>query len=96
VGAVRLSAVIADRPDGPERLVELRRLLEDHASAGSALGGQILRLDGLTSAFWVVEPAAAVVEASVALDATALQVSPAAIASIVASRAAKDPSQSVV
>ncbi len=96
VGAVRLSAVVAERTDGPERLVELRRLLEDHASAGSALGGQILRLEDLTSAFWVVEPVAPVVEATVVLDATAVQASPASIASIAASRAAADPSQPVV
>ena len=33
--------------DGPERLVELLRLLEDHASAGSALAARLLALDDL-------------------------------------------------
>jgi hypothetical protein len=96
VGALRLSAVVADRSDGPERLVELRRLLEDHVSAGSALGAQVLALDDLTSAFWIVEPMAPVVEAAVGRDETAVQIGPAAVVSIAASRAAVDPSQPVV
>jgi glutamate synthase domain-containing protein 3 len=66
VAAVRLSAVVADRPDGPERLVELERLLEDHASAGSVLAGNILALDDLASAIWVVEPVAQRVELAAA------------------------------
>ena len=65
VAAVRLSAVAADRADGPERLVELLRLLEDHASAGSALARRVLGLDDLAAAFWVVEPVAPVVAAAV-------------------------------
>jgi len=96
VAAVRLSGVVADRPDGPERLVELRGLLEDHASAGSALVRQILGLDDLTTAFWVVEPIAPVVEATVEPDRPAVPLSPAAVASLSASRATADPSQPVV
>ena len=66
VAATRLSAVVADRPDGPERLVQLQRLLEDHASAGSVLAGRILALDDLASAIWVVEPVAPRVELATA------------------------------
>jgi len=67
VAAVRLSAVVADGPDGPERLVELRRLLEDHASAGSALARRVMDLDELAAAFWLVEPVR-IAAASVAAD----------------------------
>jgi hypothetical protein len=64
-----LSAVAADRADGQERLVELRRLLEDHASAGSALARGILDRDEPASDFWVVEPVAAVVTPTPAVAA---------------------------
>jgi glutamate synthase domain-containing protein 3 len=96
VAAVRLSGVVADRPDGPERLVELRGLLEDHVSAGSALSRQILALEDLTSAFWVVEPVAPAVEATAQPDQPAVPLSPAAVASFTASRVTADPSQPVV
>jgi len=101
VAAVRLSAVLADRPDGLERLDELRRLLEDHASAGSALAGLVLGLDDLTSAFWVVEPVTAVVtptSAVAAREAVTPSGEPTAIAAIsgAAIRAATGPSQPLV
>ncbi len=98
VAAVRLSAVVADRPDGPDRLVELRRLLDDQVSAGSALARTVLELDDFAAAFWVVEPVAPPVEATVAARAETgtAQISPVAVASVAASRAATDPSQPVV
>ena len=77
-------------------MVELRRLVEDHASAGSTLAERILGLEDLTTAFWVVEPVAPAAVAVVTSDAPAVQISPAAVASIAASRAAGDPSQPVV
>ena len=43
VVAVRLGAVLADRPDGQARLIELVRLLESHRSAGSELADRLLR-----------------------------------------------------
>ena len=52
--------MLRERADGPERNVELRTLLEDHRSAGSALAGRLLALDDLPSAVWVVEPLAPV------------------------------------
>ena len=95
VAAVRLATLVADRADGAQRLAELRRLLEDHASAGSELGGQILGLEELTTTFWVVEPVAPAVEAAVVRDERAVEVGPAAVASMAASRAVADPSQPV-
>ncbi len=58
VVATRLSAILHERDDGPERNTQLRGLLEDHRSAGSGLAGRLLELDDLPSAFWVVEPVA--------------------------------------
>jgi glutamate synthase domain-containing protein 3 len=59
VHAVRLATVLHDREDGTARNVELRTLLEDHRSAGSALAARIIDLDDLPSMMWVVEPVAA-------------------------------------
>jgi glutamate synthase domain-containing protein 2/glutamate synthase domain-containing protein 1/glutamate synthase domain-containing protein 3 len=63
VGAVRLSAVAAERPDGHARVQEVARLLSDHRAAGSALAGRMLEgasQDLLPAALladlWVVEP----------------------------------------
>jgi hypothetical protein len=95
VAAVRLSAAVADRADGPERLVELLRLLEDHASAGSALARRVLGLDDLAAAFWVVEPVAPVVAAVVEREADE-SVTPPAIATMAAARAVPDPAQPVL
>jgi glutamate synthase domain-containing protein 3 len=87
VAAVRLSAVLADRPDGPDRLVELRGLLEDHASAGSARARALLALDDLASDFWVVEPVAPIA-APTAEVATREAISPSAAPSAVAALSA--------
>jgi glutamate synthase domain-containing protein 3 len=61
VAAVRLAAVVADRPEGRERAAELRGLLGDHRDAGSVVAERLLGLDDLDSSFWVVEPVAPVV-----------------------------------
>jgi glutamate synthase domain-containing protein 3 len=70
VTANRLSTILHERVDGPERNVELRGLLEDHRSAGSALAERLLGLDDLPGSIWVVEPLVAVadVAASPAAD----------------------------
>ena len=60
VGAIRLGAVLADRPDGQTRVIELIRLLETHRSAGSGLAGRLLDEADLAARFWLVEPVAAV------------------------------------
>jgi hypothetical protein len=70
VGAVRLSAALADRPDGRARVQELLGLLEAHRAAGSALAVRLLHEADLGAQVWLVEPivvvdaarAAAVVE----------------------------------
>jgi len=56
VAAVRLGAVMADRPDGQARLIELVRLLEAHRGAGSELADRLLRDADLAATFWLVEP----------------------------------------
>ena len=97
VTAVRLSAVVADRPDGPERLVELGRLLEDHASADSALARRILGLDDLTSAIWVVEPVAPLVEAVTTVPERRDEpITLPSVATMSVARAVADPGQPVV
>ncbi len=59
VDAVRLSAALHDRSDGPARLAELTRLLDDHRAAGSTLAARLLaNRSGLASEVWVVEPVA--------------------------------------
>jgi glutamate synthase domain-containing protein 3 len=68
VRARRLADVVADRPDGAERLAEWRRLLEAHRDAGSALAATIMRADP-GEQVWLVEPAVPA-EAAVA-DTTA-------------------------
>ncbi len=82
VAATRLVSVAADRDDGPDRLVELRTLLEDHREAGSALAAHLLSGDDdLAASFWLVEPVAPVVAipveparpAPVATPSTAVQ-----------------------
>jgi glutamate synthase domain-containing protein 3 len=63
VGAVRLATVLADRPDGQARVIELIRLLEAHRSAGSELAGRLLDEADLADRFWLVEPIAVEVPA---------------------------------
>jgi glutamate synthase domain-containing protein 3 len=70
VAATRLSMVLRERADGPERNVELRGLLEDQRDAGSALAGRLLELDDLPSAVWVVEPIVAVAAETIPVDPT--------------------------
>ncbi len=70
VAAVRLSAVFADRHDGPARLAEFTSLLEAHRDAGSALAGRLLDDTGdLSAAVWLVEPNAIPVAAASAAEA---------------------------
>jgi glutamate synthase domain-containing protein 3 len=70
VTAVRLSAVIADRDDGPVRFAEFTALLEAHRDAGSALAGRLLDdTDDLSAAVWLVEPNAIPVAAASAAEA---------------------------
>ena len=71
VAAVRLSAVLLGRPDGVDRLVEVRELLKDHREAGSALAARLLLGDDLPGSIWVVEPIAAATTAEPAPAATA-------------------------
>jgi hypothetical protein len=52
--------VVADRPDGAERLAEWRRLVEAHRDAGSAIARSILTTGLQGGDVWLVEPAAAV------------------------------------
>ena len=75
VAAARLSAVVAGRADGEDRLADLERLLHDQASAGSHLARRLLALDDLAAAFWVVEPVAPVLEVAVEREKTAVPVS---------------------
>ncbi|HET9346211.1 MAG TPA: glutamate synthase large subunit [Candidatus Limnocylindrales bacterium] len=57
VNAMRLSAVARDREDGPVRVDEFRRLVEDHREAGSSLAARLLaERHELESDIWVVEP----------------------------------------
>ena len=57
VNAVRLSAAARDRDDGPARVAEFRRLVEDHREAGSALAARLLaERHELESDVWLVEP----------------------------------------
>jgi glutamate synthase domain-containing protein 3 len=58
VGAVRVGAALADRPDGQARLIELVRLMEAHRTAGSELAERLLRDADLAATFWLVEPIA--------------------------------------
>jgi glutamate synthase domain-containing protein 3 len=58
VVATRLSTVLHEREDGPERNSQLRGLLDDHRSAGSGLAARLLEFDDLPTAFWIVEPVA--------------------------------------
>ena len=66
VHAVRLASVLADRPDGQNRVIELIRLLEAHRGAGSVLAGRLLDGADLAACFWLVEPIAVVAAADVA------------------------------
>jgi len=59
VAAVRLGTVLAERPDGQARVIELVRLLESHRTAGSDLADRLLRDADLAATFWLVEPIAA-------------------------------------
>jgi glutamate synthase (ferredoxin) len=61
VGAIRLSAALADRSDGQARSLELTGLLEAHRAAGSALAGRLLEEADLAAQVWLVEPLVATV-----------------------------------
>jgi glutamate synthase (ferredoxin) len=56
VVAVRLSEVLRERADGPERFDELFGLLQDHAAAGSLLAARLVLSDQLAAETWLVEP----------------------------------------
>jgi hypothetical protein len=62
--------VLLGRPDGVDRLVEVRELLKDHREAGSALAARLLLGDDLPGSIWVVEPIAAATTAEPAPAAT--------------------------
>jgi glutamate synthase domain-containing protein 3 len=80
VSAVRLSEVLRERADGPERFDELFGLLQDHAAAGSELGARLVLSDQLASDTWLVEPVAPATSAPAApaSEATAEVAIPAA------------------
>ncbi len=57
VSAVRMSGAVRERADGAALVAELRRLLEDHRDAGSALAGRLLEGAVLPLGdLWLVEP----------------------------------------
>jgi glutamate synthase domain-containing protein 3 len=56
VRARRLAEVVAERPDGLDRLAEFRRLVEAHRDAGSALAATITLADPHEDDVWLVEP----------------------------------------
>ena len=87
VGATRLVTALRERPDGPERNVELRGLLEDHRSAGSARADRLLTLDDLPSAMWIVEPLASPVGHDAAASGSAVAFAPSRAAATPASPA---------
>ncbi len=62
VVAHRLTMVLHGRPDGVDRLTELRELLKDHRDAGSSLAASLLVADDLPGDVWVVEPVAPAVQ----------------------------------
>ena len=76
VAAARLAAVMHDRADGPDRVSELVRLLEDHRSAGSELADRLLDAGDLAATFWVVEPVTPVVIDAATVPARAATAAP--------------------
>ena len=58
VSGTRLSSVVAERADGPERAAEFERLMRAHRGAGSVLAANLLEDPGLASSIWLVEPIA--------------------------------------
>ncbi len=57
VRAARLSAVRHERADAPDRIGEVRRLLEAHAAAGSQAATRVLeRWPDAEAGIWLVEP----------------------------------------
>jgi glutamate synthase (NADPH) large chain len=70
VSAVRLSEVLHERPDGPERFDELFVLLQDHAAAGSELARRLVVSERLAAETWLVEPVAPPVAAATAEPAS--------------------------
>jgi glutamate synthase domain-containing protein 2/glutamate synthase domain-containing protein 1/glutamate synthase domain-containing protein 3 len=60
VEARRLAEVVASDEAGADRLAEFRRLVEDHAAAGSQLASRVLQNPSLADDVWLVEPVAAV------------------------------------
>ncbi len=68
VSAVRLATVIEEREDGPERLAELRSLMELHALAGSPRAAELLEHAELAGNTWLVEPNPAAPAASTPTD----------------------------
>ncbi|HEU0236688.1 MAG TPA: glutamate synthase-related protein, partial [Candidatus Limnocylindrales bacterium] len=71
VRARRLASVVADRPDGLERLAEFRRLVEAHRDAGSALASMITTADPHDDDVWLVEPLAVAEAAEAAIGTPA-------------------------
>jgi len=71
VRARRLASVVADRPDGLERLAEFRRLVEAHRDAGSALASVITTADPHDDDVWLVEPLAVAEAAEAAIGTPA-------------------------
>jgi glutamate synthase domain-containing protein 3 len=58
VTGTRLSTIVADRADGPERAAEFDRLMRAHRGAGSVLAAALLEDPHLASSVWLVEPVA--------------------------------------
>jgi glutamate synthase (ferredoxin) len=64
VTAVRVSEVLRERADGPDRFDEFFGLLQDHAAAGSVLAARLVLSDRLAADLWLVEPVAAFSQAA--------------------------------
>jgi hypothetical protein len=60
VAGTRLSTIVGERADGPDRAAEFERLMRAHRGAGSQLAATLLEDPDLASSIWVVEPIAPV------------------------------------
>jgi glutamate synthase domain-containing protein 2/glutamate synthase domain-containing protein 1/glutamate synthase domain-containing protein 3 len=69
VQARRLADVVASDEAGNDRLDEFRRLVADHAAAGSQLAARVLNCDTLEDDVWLVEPIATAAPAVEPVDA---------------------------
>jgi glutamate synthase domain-containing protein 2/glutamate synthase domain-containing protein 1/glutamate synthase domain-containing protein 3 len=87
VAATRLSAVVRDRADGPQRAAELSRLVEAHAAAGSELAERlVLRGGPQPEDVWLVEPLGQPTATSIALESDTGAAEAGAVAALTATQ----------